>query len=63
MAKLSQLTQMCDTFVIKNIENLNLHEFTTMVIYYLSHPEVCSSVLKNTLIDKIGRSVTEFNEY
>jgi hypothetical protein len=54
---------MCDTFVIKNIENLNLHEFTTMVIYYLSHPEVCSSVLKNTLIDKIGRSVTEFNEY
>lgn len=63
MAKLSQLTQMCDTFALKNLHNMNIHEFTTTVIYYMSHPEVCSSSLRRALLHKMNDSVQEFNEY
>ena len=61
--KIMQLTQMIDTFVLKNVENMNLHEFTTMVIYYFNHNDICSPQLKRMLLNKILESTGEFNEY
>ena len=63
MTKLKQLTIMADTFVLKEMDKLNVHEFTTVCIYYLTHLDVCSQPLKTALIDKICRAVSEFNEY
>jgi len=62
-AKICQLTTMADTFVIKNLERLNMHEFTTIVIYYLNHHDVCSKQLRKALLNKMGDAVTHFNEY
>lgn len=42
---------------------MNVPEFTTVVIYYLSHPEVCSTPLREALLSKIEDGITEFNEY
>ena len=63
LAKIHQLTHMIDTFVVKNLERMNLHEYTTAVIYYLNHPEVCSDDLRKALLDKMHASIPEFNEY
>ena len=63
MSKLTQLTQMCDTFALKNLDSMNIHEYTTTVIYYMNHPEICSSQLKRALLNKMNESVQEFNEY
>lgn len=63
LSQLAQLTQLCDTFVIKHMGRMSLPEFTTAVIYYFEHPEVCSDDLRNSLLNKIGNSVGEFNEY
>lgn len=54
---------MIDTFVFKNLERMNLHEYTTSVIYYLNHPEVCSDDLRRALLEKMQTSIPEFNEY
>jgi len=40
-----------------------MHEYTTCVIYYLTHPEVCSTNLKLSLLQKMNLCVTDFNEY
>ena len=42
---------------------MNIPEFTTVVIYYLDHPEVCSSALRNAILSKIESAASEFNEY
>ena len=54
---------MVDTLCLKNLGNMNVPEFTTVVIYYLSHPEVCSSALREALLTKIEDAASEFNEY
>lgn len=40
-----------------------MHEYTTCVIYYFTHPEVCSSTLKLSLLQKMSACVPQFNEY
>lgn len=61
--KICQLTQMADTFAIQNLEKMSLHEYTTTVIYYFNHQDVMSAKLRQALIEKMGRSIQEFNEY
>lgn len=63
LTKIHQLTHTVDTFVLKNLERMNLHEYTTCVIYYLTHPEVCSPILRKELLEKMSDAATEFNEY
>ena len=63
MSKLAQLTQTADTFIVHHLDRLNMHEYTTCVIYYFTHPEVCSSTLKLSLLQKMGTCVPQFNEY
>ena len=63
MSKLAQLTQMCDTFALKNLDSMNIHEYTTTVIYYMGRPEICSSQLRRALLNKMNESIQEFNEY
>ena len=62
-SKLCQLTQMADTFVIQNLDRMNLHEFTTTVIYYFNHQEICSQKLRQSLVQKLDSSISDFNEY
>ena len=54
---------MADTFALQNLDRMNLHEFTTTVIYYFNHQEICSQSLRQALIQKLDSSVTDFNEY
>lgn len=56
---------MLDTFVLKNLDMMNLHEFTTSLIYYFnpSHHDVCSPQLRRALLHKMNASVSELNEY
>lgn len=61
--KICQLTQMADTFAVQNLEQMSLHEYTTTVIYYFNHQDVMSAKLRQALIEKMGRSIQEFNEY
>ena len=57
LTKLNQLTIMADTFVLKELDKLNVHEFTTVCIYYLTHLDVCSQPLKKALLEKITSAV------
>lgn len=54
---------MADTFAVQNLEKMSLHEYTTTVIYYFNHQDVMSIKLRQALIEKMGRSIQEFNEY
>lgn len=63
MDKVARLTQMCDTHVLMEIPNFNLHEFTVIVIYYLNRSSVCSRDLRNALLAKLQQCVPDFNEY
>jgi len=54
---------MADTFAVQNLEKMSLHEYTTTVIYYFNHQDVMSTKLQQALIEKMGRSIQEFNEY
>ena len=63
MSQLAQLTQFVDTFAVKHLNNMNLPEFTTCVIYYFDHPEICSKDLRDAILEKILSASSEFNEY
>lgn len=62
-SKLCNLAQMLDTFAIKNIGRMSIHEFTTVVIYYFNHLGVCSPKLRTSLLQKMADSTDSFNEY
>ena len=41
---------------------MNIHEFTTVVLFYLSHSDAISKPLLEKAMAKINDSVSEFNE-
>lgn len=63
-----QLSTTAETFVVKNFEKLNIHEFTTVVLFYLrggangEHDGAVSKLLLDRILNKIESAASSFNE-
>lgn len=63
-----QLATTAETFVVKNFDRLNIHEFTTIILFYLrggqagEHDTALSKALLDKTLEKVEDAVTEFNE-
>jgi hypothetical protein len=58
-----QLASQAETFVIKNFNRMNIHEFVSVSLFYLHHEAAMSRLLLENVLAKIEDSVTEFNEF
>ena len=60
MRDLYQLVTMAETFVVKNFENLNVQEFTTILLFYLrGGPDgIHDRCLSRALLDKLLAKLT-----
>eukprot|EP00347_Sterkiella_histriomuscorum_P019411 403341726 len=62
MSQFFQLTSMVETFTQKNLPKMNIHEFTTVLLFYLQHDHALSKSLLQQFLLKLSDSVGEFNE-
>ena len=68
MRDLYQLVTMAETFVVKNFENLNVQEFTTILLFYLRggpdgiHDRCLSRALLDKLLAKLTLAADQLNE-
>jgi hypothetical protein len=42
---------------------MSIHEFTTICLFYLQHPEAMSVKFREAFINKFKNNITEFNEF
>ncbi len=54
---------MAETFAVKNLNRMNIHEFTTIMLFYLQHDAAVSKLLMEQMIAKLNDSLHEFNEF
>ena len=62
MSQFFQLTSMAETFTQKNLPKMNIHEFTTILLFYLQHDHALTKSLLQQFLLKLSDSVNEFNE-
>jgi hypothetical protein len=56
---------MAETFVVKNFSSLNIHEFTTIMLFYLrgeQHDLALSKQLLEKMLAKLSLAADQFNE-
>jgi hypothetical protein len=54
-----------ETFVVKNFSSLNIHEFTTIMLFYLrgeQHDLALSKQLLEKMLTKLTLAADQFNE-
>ncbi|CDW91217.1 UNKNOWN [Stylonychia lemnae] len=62
MQQFYDLAKTAETFAIKNIERMNIHEFATIMLFYLQNDQCITKQLIEKMIPKIEDCVSEFNE-
>ncbi len=66
MQEFHQLAATAETFVVKNFASLNIHEFTTIMLFYLrgeQHDLALSKQLLEKMLSKLTLATDQFNEF